>query len=179
MWDESIPQTCSLVSITKSLVQHHDSRAGYRCHEQAHEHQGADQPRQRRFCFSRNIGYVTPKNIYFHYERVLFTGSKYTGIYLLNFGYKITGVQAMGAMNKRMNIGALSKIMKDFEMQNARMEQTSEMMGDTLDEVFEVSHRRSVILFQPTERQASGEKYQLVPHKIILLGPMYRRTSTG
>ena len=44
----------------------------------------------------------------------------------------------MGAMNKRMNIGALSKIMKDFEMQNARMEQTSEMMGDTLDEVFEV-----------------------------------------
>lgn len=41
-------------------------------------------------------------------------------------------------MNKRMNIGALQKIMRDFEQQNGRMEQTSEMMGDTLDDVFEV-----------------------------------------
>lgn len=38
--------------------------------------------------------------------------------------------KAMGAMNKRMNLPAVAKIMRDFEMQNERMEMTSEMMGD-------------------------------------------------
>jgi charged multivesicular body protein 2A len=44
----------------------------------------------------------------------------------------------MGAMNKRMNIPALAKIMKEFERQNARMDQVEEMMGDAMDDVFEV-----------------------------------------
>ncbi|KAI3438831.1 hypothetical protein D9Q98_001248 [Chlorella vulgaris] len=45
--------------------------------------------------------------------------------------------KAMGAMNKRMNLPAVAKIMRDFEMQNERMEMTSEMMGDAVDGVFE------------------------------------------
>lgn len=48
--------------------------------------------------------------------------------------------QAMGTMNKRMNIPALAKIMKEFERQNAKMDQVEEMMGDAMDDVFEVCH---------------------------------------
>lgn len=44
---------------------------------------------------------------------------------------------AMGAMNKQMNMPALQKIMRDFEMQNERMEMTSEVMGDAIDDAFE------------------------------------------
>jgi division protein CdvB (Snf7/Vps24/ESCRT-III family) len=47
-------------------------------------------------------------------------------------------MQAMGTMNKRMNIPALAKIMKEFERQNAKMDQVEEMMGDAMDDVFEV-----------------------------------------
>lgn len=47
-------------------------------------------------------------------------------------------MQAMGAMNKQMNMPALQKIMRDFEMQNERMEMTSEVMGDAIDDAFEV-----------------------------------------
>lgn len=47
-------------------------------------------------------------------------------------------VQAMGAMNKRMNIPAMTKIMREFEMQNEKMEMTSEMMEDAIDDAFEV-----------------------------------------
>jgi len=36
----------------------------------------------------------------------------------------------MGAMNRRMNLPAVAKIMREFEKQNERMEMTSEMMGD-------------------------------------------------
>ena len=45
--------------------------------------------------------------------------------------------RAMGAMNRQMNLPALQKIMRDFEMQNERMEMTSEVMGDAVDDVFE------------------------------------------
>jgi hypothetical protein len=38
--------------------------------------------------------------------------------------------KAMGAMNRRMNLPAVAKIMREFEKQNERMEMTSEMMGD-------------------------------------------------
>lgn len=47
-------------------------------------------------------------------------------------------VQAMGAMNKQMNLPALSNIMREFDRQNERMEMTSEMMGDAVDDAFEV-----------------------------------------
>jgi charged multivesicular body protein 2A len=46
--------------------------------------------------------------------------------------------RAMGAMNKQMNLPALTRIMRDFERQNERMEMTSEMMGDAVDDAFEV-----------------------------------------
>ncbi|KAK9818100.1 hypothetical protein WJX72_007167 [[Myrmecia] bisecta] len=45
--------------------------------------------------------------------------------------------KAMGAMNKQMNLPALSQIMREFEKQNERMEMTSEMMGDAIDDAFE------------------------------------------
>lgn len=45
----------------------------------------------------------------------------------------------MGAMNKRMSIPALTKIMREFEKQNEKMEMTSEMMGDAIDDAFEVT----------------------------------------
>ena len=46
--------------------------------------------------------------------------------------------RAMGAMNRQMNLPALQKIMREFEVQNERMEMTSEVMGDAVDDVFEV-----------------------------------------
>jgi hypothetical protein len=46
--------------------------------------------------------------------------------------------QAMSAMNKQMNLPALTKIMREFERQNERMDMTSEMMGDAMDDAFEV-----------------------------------------
>jgi charged multivesicular body protein 2A len=45
--------------------------------------------------------------------------------------------RAMGAMNRQMNMPALQKIMRDFEMQNERMEMTSDVMGDAIDDAFE------------------------------------------
>ena len=53
-------------------------------------------------------------------------------------------LQAMGAMNKQMNLPALSNIMREFDRQNERMEMTSEMMGDAVDDAFEV--RPSVVV---------------------------------
>ena len=47
-------------------------------------------------------------------------------------------LQAMGAMNKQMNLPALSNIMREFDRQNEKMEMTSEMMGDAVDDAFEV-----------------------------------------
>ena len=54
--------------------------------------------------------------------------------------------KAMGAMNKQMNLPALTKIMREFERQNEKMEMTSEMMGDAVDDAFEVKpHGQSVL----------------------------------
>ena len=50
--------------------------------------------------------------------------------------------KAMGAMNKQMNLPALTKIMREFERQNEKMEMTSEMMGDAVDDAFEVEPRK-------------------------------------
>lgn len=44
----------------------------------------------------------------------------------------------MAAMNKNMNLPALHQIMKEFEKQNAKMDMVDEMMGDAMDDVFEV-----------------------------------------
>ena len=41
-------------------------------------------------------------------------------------------------MNKQMNMPALQKIMREFERQNERMEMTSDMMGDSIDDAFAV-----------------------------------------
>lgn len=41
-------------------------------------------------------------------------------------------------MNKQMNLPALSNIMREFDRQNEKMEMTSEMMGDAVDDAFEV-----------------------------------------
>ena len=59
---------------------------------------------------------------------------------LAKFWHPVFSLQAMGAMNRQMNMPALQKIMRDFEMQNERMEMTSEVMGDAIDDAFEVSH---------------------------------------
>ena len=78
-------------------------------------------------------------------------------------------LQAMGAMNRQMNMPALQKIMRDFEMQNERMEMTSDVMGDAIDDAFEVHPTK----FQPGPqscfssdvggRKASGGRTHLLP----------------
>lgn len=45
--------------------------------------------------------------------------------------------KAMGQMNKQLNLPALQKIMMEFEKQNEKMEMTSEVMGDAIDDVLE------------------------------------------
>lgn len=45
--------------------------------------------------------------------------------------------QAMTAMNRRMNLPAIAKIMREFERQNAKMEMTGDMMGDAMDMAFD------------------------------------------
>mmetsp|Transcript_18972 Transcript_18972/g.32444 ORF Transcript_18972/g.32444 Transcript_18972/m.32444 type:complete len:235 (-) Transcript_18972:1929-2633(-) len=42
--------------------------------------------------------------------------------------------KAMSIMNRQMNMPQLKKIMMDFERQNDRMEMTSDMMGDAVDD---------------------------------------------
>ena len=54
--------------------------------------------------------------------------------------------KAMGAMNKQMNLPALTKIMREFERQNEKMEMTSEMMGDAVDDAFEVDPQEQSML---------------------------------
>ena len=48
-------------------------------------------------------------------------------------------------MNKQLNMPALQKIMREFERQNERMEMTSEMMGDAIDDAFEVRDCRATV----------------------------------
>jgi len=45
--------------------------------------------------------------------------------------------KALGAMNKRMNLPEIQKIMREFEKQNEMMEMTSETMGDAIDDAIE------------------------------------------
>ena len=44
-------------------------------------------------------------------------------------------------MNRKMNMPQLQKIMRDFEMQNEKMEMTSDMMGDAVDDAMGVRVR--------------------------------------
>lgn len=44
----------------------------------------------------------------------------------------------MRVMNKRMNLPNMQKILMEFEKQNERMEMTSDMMGDAIDDAMEV-----------------------------------------
>ena len=69
--------------------------------------------------------------------------------------------KAMGAMNKQMNLPALTKIMREFERQNEKMEMTSEMMGDAVDDAFEV-HLLSELRFSmsSTKVHVPAEKDQ-------------------
>merc|ERR1712224_88881 len=42
--------------------------------------------------------------------------------------------KAMGAMNKAMNLPALQKLMQDFQMADAQLDDKTEMMGDAIDD---------------------------------------------
>ena len=89
--------------------------------------------------------------------------------------------KAMGAMNKQMNLPALTKIMREFERQNEKMEMTSEMMGDAVDDAFEVDPQEQSMLhvhaackqllgahvWQPTSGIQCRE-LQIVPCKHLL-----------
>lgn len=50
----------------------------------------------------------------------------------------VCAAQAMRVMNKRMNLPNMQKILMEFEKQNERMDMTSEMMGDAIDDAMEV-----------------------------------------
>eukprot|EP00879_Flechtneria_rotunda_P011096 GHRR01011593.1.p1 GENE.GHRR01011593.1~~GHRR01011593.1.p1 ORF type:complete len:166 (+),score=70.62 GHRR01011593.1:437-934(+) len=45
--------------------------------------------------------------------------------------------KAMRVMNKRMNLPNMQRILMEFEKQNERMEMTSDMMGDAIDDAME------------------------------------------
>mmetsp|Transcript_35062 Transcript_35062/g.63082 ORF Transcript_35062/g.63082 Transcript_35062/m.63082 type:complete len:246 (-) Transcript_35062:221-958(-) len=45
--------------------------------------------------------------------------------------------KAMRMMNRRLNLPNIQAIMREFEMQNEKMEMTSEIMGDAVDDAFE------------------------------------------
>ena len=64
--------------------------------------------------------------------------------------------KAMGAMNRQMNLPALQKIMREFEVQNERMEMTSEVMGDAVDDVFEVRRSSPPIRWGPAPAPATS-----------------------
>lgn len=49
-----------------------------------------------------------------------------------------TLLQAMRVMNKKLNMPQLTHIMREFERQNEKMEMTSDMMGDTMDDAMGV-----------------------------------------
>merc|ERR1712126_802082 len=76
------------------------------------------------------------------------TSSKVTGV-----GHQITAMnanvkmassmgaatKAMGTMNKQVNPMALQQTLKEFEQESAKMDMADEMMGDTLDDLFDAS----------------------------------------
>lgn len=41
-------------------------------------------------------------------------------------------------MNRRLNLPNMQKVLMEFERQNERMEMTSDMMGDAVDDAMEV-----------------------------------------
>ena len=45
---------------------------------------------------------------------------------------------AMKSMNTKLNIPSLQNILKEFERQNEKMEMTTEVMGDAVDDAFAV-----------------------------------------
>lgn len=58
-------------------------------------------------------------------------------------------------MNKQMNLPALSNIMREFDRQNERMEMTSEMMGDAVDDAFEVRDMQRIAYDQGQAKHTS------------------------
>jgi hypothetical protein len=44
----------------------------------------------------------------------------------------------MRVMNRRLNLPNMQKVLMEFERQNERMEMTSDMMGDAIDDAMEV-----------------------------------------
>ena len=56
----------------------------------------------------------------------------------------ISGGKAMGAMNRKMNLPQISKIMQEFEKQNEMMGMKEEMMSDAMDDAF-AADRKSVV----------------------------------
>lgn len=44
--------------------------------------------------------------------------------------------KAMKSMNARLNLPSLTNILKEFERQNEKMEMTTEVMGDAVDDAF-------------------------------------------
>ena len=46
--------------------------------------------------------------------------------------------RAMASMNKQLNLPSLNNIMREFERQNEKMESTTEVMGDAIDDAMAV-----------------------------------------
>lgn len=57
--------------------------------------------------------------------------------------------KAMRVMNRRLNLPNMQKVLMEFEKQNERMEMTSDMMGDAIDDAMEVSE---------SERETPGRR---------------------
>jgi len=81
-------------------------------------------------------------------NRNMATASKVTGvghqITAMNANVKMaksmgTATKAMGTMNKEMDPMKLAKQMEQFKQESAKMEMTDEIMGDTLDDLFDAS----------------------------------------
>ena len=70
-------------------------------------------------------------------------------------------------MNKQMNMPALMNIMREFERQNEKMEMTSDMMGDAIDDAFEVT--RSAALSTDVPFSVSPVRLQWLPVLCSLL----------
>lgn len=50
-------------------------------------------------------------------------------------GDRLISLQAMGAMNKGLNLPAIQRIMNEFEKESATMDMKEEMMSDAVDDV--------------------------------------------
>jgi hypothetical protein len=73
--------------------------------------------------------------------------------------------RAMVQMNKRLNLPALAKITREFQMQSERMDMAGEMMGDAMDTVFEdgdEEEETDALVNQVDAWQALGASQQLL-----------------